>query len=126
MREAGLLVDIHPVAAHKAVRVEQSGSWHEIGVVERADSIFTEITSSEKVLAKTVETGLFERISHSTYVRIDYAESVEDWQEYLVRPRTAGWAGDDEELSKALERLDAGEECLRVDTEFRVATYRRV
>ncbi len=126
MRESGILVDIHPEADHKRVLIEESGSWGEIGLVERSRSFFPDITSSEKVLARTIESGLFKPITRTTYERIDYVESTADWATYITCPRTEGYSGDAVEISKALARLDAGEECLRVHTKFNVATYARL
>ena len=91
--------------------------------MERTQSFFPEITSSEKVLARTTELGLFEERSLEKYERIDFVESLDDWASYITRPRTNGFVGDDETLAQGLERLSAGEECLRVHTEFQVATY---
>ena len=123
MREGGCLVDIHPVATHKQLKIEQSGEWVGIGMIERSSLFFPDITSSEKVLARTIDLGLFERASFTTYERIDYVESIDDWENYITRPRTEGFKGDDAALAAGLERLRAGDECLRVHTEYLVATY---
>ena len=117
------MIDIHPVATHKKLNIEQSGEWVGIGLIERSSSFFPDITSSEKVLARTTDLGLFERTSFSTYERIDYVESVDDWANYITRPRTDGFAGDIAALATGLERLAANNECLRVHTEYQVATY---
>jgi hypothetical protein len=117
------LVDIHPVAAHKTLKTEQSGEWVSIGLIERSSSFFPDITSSEKVLARSIDLGLFEQASFTTYERVDYVESVDDWANYITRPRTEGFAGNDAALAAGLERLAAGDESLRVHTEYQVATY---
>jgi hypothetical protein len=111
------------VATHKNLKIEQSGEWVSIGLIERSSSFFPDITSSEKVLARTIDLGLFERVSFTTYERVDYVESVDGWEKYITRPRTEGFAGNDAALAAGLERLAAGDECLRVHTEYRVATY---
>ena len=121
-----MLVDIHPSPQHKVVKFEESGTWRDIGLVERVSSIFSDIDSSEKVLERTLESGLFAQDSSETYERVDYVESVNDWDEYLQHSKTAGFSGDREALSRALRRLDRGEECLRVHTEFRVASYSKI
>ena len=118
-----MLVDIHPVADHKHVKYEHDGEWLDGGLVKRSLDFFPDITSSEKVLERTVELGLFEPTSHETYARIDYVESVEDWESYITRPKTEGFSGNDDLISEALKRLANGQECLRVHTEFNVATY---
>lgn len=118
-----MLVDIHPVADHKHVKYEQDGEWIDVGLVERSSEFFPDITSSEKVLEQTVELGLFEATSHATYARIDYVESVEDWESYIIRPKTEGFSGSDDLIAEALKRFANGEECLRVHTGFNVATY---
>ena len=120
-----MLIDIHPVADHKKVLAENSGTWSEIGFVERSSSFFPDITSSERILALTVKTRLFQVISKTTYDRIDYVESIDDWEKYITRPRTDGFSGDEADISEALTRLEAAEECLRVHTSFNVATYLR-
>jgi hypothetical protein len=117
------LVDIHPVATHKQLKMEQSGEWIDIGMIERSSSFFPDITSGEKVLARTIDLGLFERVSFTTYERIDHVESVDDWNNYITRPRTEGFKGDEDALAAGLERLAAGGDCLRVHTEYQVATY---
>ena len=117
------MVDIHPVATHKNLKLEQSGQWVSIGLIKRSSSFFPDITSSEKVLARTTDLGLFERESFFTYERIDYVETTDDWASYITRPRTEGFAGDDAALAAGLERLAETDQCLRVHTEYQVATY---
>ena len=111
------------MATHKQLKIEQSDEWVGIGLIERSSSFFPDITSSEKVLARTIDLGLFEQASFTTYERVDYVESVDDWANYITRPRTEGFAGNDAALVAGLERLAAGDECLRVHTEYQVATY---
>lgn len=111
------------MATHKQLKLEQSGEWVGIGMIERSSSFFPDITSGEKALARTIDLGLFERTTFTTYERIDYVESIDDWKNYITRPRTEGFNGDDTALTTGLERLAAGDECLRVHTEYLVATY---
>jgi len=126
LRDNGLLVDIHPTAQHKTLKYQEAGCWNKIGEVERTDDIFTAIQSGEELLKHTVETGLFRQMTSFTFNRVDYVESVTDWKEYLKRRRTRGFVGDEHTLQHALQRLEADDECLRVHSEYQVATYTKL
>ena len=78
------------------------------------------------MLGRTVDTGLFGQITSGTFDRVDYVESVADWDDYLKRRRTRGFVGNENALQRALRRLKAGDECLRVHSEYQVATYAKV
>jgi len=121
-----LLIDIHPIAKHKTIEYQESERWNKIGVIERTDDIFLAIQSGEKLLEHTVEVGLFRQMTSHTFNRVDYVESVTDWAEYLKRRRTRGFVGDENALQRALQRLEADDECLRVHSEYQVATYTRL
>ena len=103
--------------------LEESGEWRHIGAVERTDNIMSDIASGEAMLERTVQAGLFAPVATSVHERIDYFESVADWKDHLDRPHVRGFAGDERDLKRALARLDAGEECLRVESEFHIGTY---
>lgn len=102
------------------------GSLREIGAVGRTPDFLSEIASAESELTRTVETGLFEQVLSDVYERVDYAESSADWQDYVTRPHSSGFTGDELALADALQRLDAGDDCLRVHADFQVASYAKL
>ena len=101
------------------------GKWSEIGLAKRTEDQISRIESSERVLSRTVDAGLFSPITSSVFDRIDYFESTVDWEDHLARPEIRGFAGDEILLHRALWRLDDGEECLRVQGEHQVGTYEK-
>ena len=122
----GLLVDVHPVARHRTLQLEVSGTWVDIGAVERTRAFLSDVTRSEAVLARTVDAGLFKRVTSNMYERFEYVESAADWNGYLEHPKTRGFTADEAVLAEGLRRLDAGDECLRVHSEAQLGTYARL
>jgi hypothetical protein len=123
LADGGLLVDIHPVARPKQLVFEQSGTWSHIGVVERTEDFMSSIGSSETMIGRTVEAGLFAPVTSTVHERIDYFESVADWEQHLNRAHTLGVVADESVLKRVLERLDRGEPCLRTESSYKVGTY---
>ena len=81
------------------------------------------IDSSEMMLGRTVKAGMFAPVASSVHERIDYFESVADWEQHLNRAHTLGVVADEIVLKRALERLDRGEACLRTESSYKVGTY---
>ena len=102
---------------------KESGTWSEIGEVKRTKDEMSDIESSERVLARVVGEGLFATVKAGTDCRTDYFESSSEWEDYLERRANQGLVGDGSTLERALGRLDSGEWCLRVQSEFRVGVY---
>ena len=102
---------------------EESGRWSDIGYIERTEVEVSDIKSSERVLARTVDEGMFAPADSGTADRVDYFDSSSDWDSYLKRRTNRRFVGDQVLLSRAMARLDGGEDCLRTHIESWVGVY---
>jgi hypothetical protein len=102
----------------------RNGDWGSVGRIERVPEFLADVHRSEAQLQEAVATGAFAIVDDGLFTRVDVFESADEWPEYLLRPKTAGFVGDDEAVGDALVRLDAGEESLRVEIVYRVTVCR--
>lgn len=119
-----MLVDIHPAAVHKRVMGLRNGDWREIGLIERVPDFLADVHRSEAQLRHEVEAGTFRIVGDELFTRVDVFETADEWPDYLERPKTHGFTGDESAVGEALERLAGGEECLRVESVYRVTVCR--
>ena len=83
---------------------EESGRWADIGYIERTEVEVSDIKSSERVLARTVDEGMFAPADSGTADRVDYFDSSSDWDSYLKRRTNRRFVGDQAEEVLAVYR----------------------
>ena len=102
LSERGLLVDVHPRPHRLEMFIEDRHGSSRIGYVTRALFALEDIEGAEQILLSRDLEHLFVIQEQVEFEKALYYDQMDDWQEYLARPKTGNVEADIDVLDLSL------------------------
>ena len=126
LSERGLLVDVHPRPHRLEMFIEDRYGSSRIGYVTRALFALEDIEGAEQILLSRDMAHLFVIEEQIEFEKALYYDQMDDWQEYLARPKTGNVEADTDVLNRSYERLLNGDVRIKLRQKLRATRLRRV
>ena len=121
-----LLVDVHPRPYRLEMFIEGRKGSTRIGHVTRAQLAIEDIEGAEQILLSRDMAHLFVIEEQIEFEKALYYDQMDDWQEYLARPKTGNVEADTDVLDRSYERLLNGDVRIKLRQKLRATRLRRV